>query len=133
MEPGHGGGARGAWRSVPSSRRPGGGPRAGRASARARARVRRRKGAALAYSLTAALPWCGLALLAASTVPLAAQSRQAGDRPLVFHAVVDAVIHPVSADYMIAAIRRADEAQAELLVFTLRTPGGLVDSTREIT
>lgn len=43
------------------------------------------------------------------------------------------MIHPVSADYMVAAIRRADAANAALLVFTLRTPGGLVDSTREIT
>jgi membrane-bound serine protease (ClpP class) len=52
---------------------------------------------------------------------------------VVFHAVVDAVIHPVSADYMVSTIRRADAAEAELVVFTLRTPGGLVDSTREIT
>jgi membrane-bound serine protease (ClpP class) len=51
----------------------------------------------------------------------------------VFHAVVDAVIHPVSAEYMIDSMRRADAAEANLLVFTLRTPGGLVDSTREIT
>jgi membrane-bound serine protease (ClpP class) len=51
----------------------------------------------------------------------------------VFHAVVDAVIHPVSADFMVSAMRRADAAEAELIVFTLRTPGGLVDSTREIT
>ena len=33
---------------------------------------------------------------------------------------------------MIDTIDRADEANAELLVFTLRTPGGLVDSTRDI-
>jgi membrane-bound serine protease (ClpP class) len=51
----------------------------------------------------------------------------------VYHATVDAVIHPVSADYMVAAIRRADAANASVLIFTLRTPGGLVDSTREIT
>lgn len=81
----------------------------------------------------AALQVCGLALLAASALPLAGEAQQASARPLVFHAVVDAVIHPVSADYMIASIRRADAAEADLLVFTLRTPGGLVDSTREIT
>jgi membrane-bound serine protease (ClpP class) len=33
---------------------------------------------------------------------------------------------------MIETIDRADAAGADLLVFTLRTPGGLVDSTREI-
>lgn len=34
---------------------------------------------------------------------------------------------------MVAAIHRAAQERAALLVFTLRTPGGLVDSTREIT
>lgn len=34
---------------------------------------------------------------------------------------------------MVGAIRRADREKAALIVFTLRTPGGLVDSTREIT
>ena len=33
---------------------------------------------------------------------------------------------------MIQTIERADAARAALLVFTLRTPGGLVDSTRDI-
>jgi len=55
------------------------------------------------------------------------------EAPLVLAATVDSVIHPVSADFMVSAIRRADAEQASLLVFTLRTPGGLVDSTREIT
>jgi membrane-bound serine protease (ClpP class) len=53
--------------------------------------------------------------------------------PLVLAATVDAVIHPVSADYMIGAIHRAEHENAALLIFTLRTPGGLVDSTRDIT
>src|SRR5207248_1339555 len=41
-------------------------------------------------------------------------------------------IHPVSAEYMIQTMDRADREGATLVVFTLRTPGGLVDSTREI-
>src|SRR5688572_17578712 len=53
-------------------------------------------------------------------------------RPVVFTAVVDAVIHPVSAEYMLQTMDAADEAGASLVVFTLRTPGGLVDSTRDI-
>jgi membrane-bound serine protease (ClpP class) len=57
----------------------------------------------------------------------------AAERPVVYHATVDAVIHPISADFMVSAIRNADAAEASLIVFTLRTPGGLVDSTREIT
>jgi membrane-bound serine protease (ClpP class) len=47
-------------------------------------------------------------------------------------ASVDALIHPVSAEYMVAAMDRADALGAGLLVFTLETPGGLVDSTRVI-
>ena len=51
---------------------------------------------------------------------------------LVYSAEVDSIIHPVSAQYMIETIDRADAANAALVVFTLRTPGGLVDSTRDI-
>ncbi|MCA1585571.1 MAG: hypothetical protein LC791_12675 [Acidobacteria bacterium] len=51
---------------------------------------------------------------------------------LVYAAVVDSIIHPVSAEYMIETLDRADRAGAALVVFTLRTPGGLVDSTRAI-
>jgi membrane-bound serine protease (ClpP class) len=52
--------------------------------------------------------------------------------PLVVVARVDALIHPVSAEYMIDAMDRADGEGASVLVFTLSTPGGLVDSTRAI-
>jgi membrane-bound serine protease (ClpP class) len=52
--------------------------------------------------------------------------------PLVLSADVDSIIHPVSAEYMIKTIERADAERAALLVFRLRTPGGLVDSTRQI-
>jgi membrane-bound serine protease (ClpP class) len=52
--------------------------------------------------------------------------------PLVIVARVDALIHPVSAEYMIDAMDRADREGASVLVFTLSTPGGLVDSTRAI-
>src|SRR5437660_12848663 len=51
---------------------------------------------------------------------------------LVYSAEVDAIIHPVSAQYMIETMRQADASGAELVVFTLRTPGGLLDSTRSI-
>lgn len=52
--------------------------------------------------------------------------------PLVYAAVVDSIIHPVSAEYMIDTLDRADRAGAALVVFTLRTPGGLIESTRAI-
>lgn len=61
----------------------------------------------------------------------AAQSRDAS-APVVLAADVDSIIHPVSAEYMIESMDRADRSGAALVVFTLRTPGGLVDSTRDI-
>ena len=58
--------------------------------------------------------------------------RQAAPSPVVYSAVVDGIIHPVSAEYMIDTLDRADGAGAALVVFTLRTPGGLLESTRKI-
>ena len=52
--------------------------------------------------------------------------------PIVFTAEVDGIIQPVIAKYVAHAIERADAANAALLVITLRTPGGLVDTTRDI-
>ena len=72
-----------------------------------------------------------LAVVAASG-GVAAQSQPATSAPGVYSAEVDSIIHPVSADYMIETMNRADRAGATLVVFTLRTPGGLVDSTRDI-
>jgi membrane-bound serine protease (ClpP class) len=66
-------------------------------------------------------------LLVLPVAPLVGQSA-----PLVYTAEVDGIIHPVTAEYMRSAIERADAANAALIVFTLRTPGGLVDSTRDI-
>lgn len=60
-----------------------------------------------------------------------AQESPSGPRA-VYSAEVDSIIHPVSAEFMIDAINQADRAGAVLVVFTLRTPGGLVDSTRTI-
>lgn len=73
---------------------------------------------------------CAALLWAAGAVPPGAGAPpEAG---LVYAAEVDALIQPVTARYMVDAIRRADVDRASLLIFTLRTPGGLLDSTREI-
>ncbi len=50
----------------------------------------------------------------------------------VFVAEVDDAIHPISAELMVSAIDRADAAGAAAVVFVLRTPGGVLDSTRAI-
>lgn len=52
--------------------------------------------------------------------------------PVVYSAEVNTIIHPVAAEFMVATIDAADRANASLVVFTLQTPGGLVDSTRDI-
>jgi len=59
-------------------------------------------------------------------------ARSTDTAPLVVVASVNALIHPVSAEYMVDAMNRADAEHAALLVFILETPGGLVDSTRTI-
>jgi membrane-bound serine protease (ClpP class) len=58
--------------------------------------------------------------------------RSQASHPLVYSAVVDALIHPVSAEFMVETMERADRDGAALVVFTLRTPGGLLDSTNTI-
>jgi membrane-bound serine protease (ClpP class) len=55
-----------------------------------------------------------------------------GRSPVVESATVDGIIHPVAAEFVRGAITRADNEGAALLVITLRTPGGLLESTRDI-
>ena len=52
--------------------------------------------------------------------------------PVVYTAEVDGIIQPVIAKYLAHAVDVADRANAALLVITLRTPGGLLDTTRDI-
>lgn len=74
-----------------------------------------------------------LAVFLAALSPLFLHGRQPQpSRPLVYSAVVDALIQPVSAEFMVDTMERAARERAELVVFTLRTPGGLLDSTRVI-
>ena len=52
--------------------------------------------------------------------------------PAVLVAEIDAVIHPVSSEFMVEVMDRADTGGAAAVIFVLRTPGGLLDSTRTI-
>ena len=63
---------------------------------------------------------------------LAAGPALAQDVPLVLNAEIDGVIHPVASQFVQRTIERAEREGAALVVFTLRTPGGLVDATRDI-
>jgi membrane-bound serine protease (ClpP class) len=62
----------------------------------------------------------------------AAQERPPTDRPLALVAELDGIIHPISAEYLTSVIDQGDTSGASLIVFILRTPGGLLDSTQEI-
>jgi membrane-bound serine protease (ClpP class) len=72
------------------------------------------------------------ASLALGATLVVAQVPAPSPAPIVYAAEVDSLIHPVSAEYMVETMDRADRDGAALVVFTLRTPGGLVDSTRVI-
>ncbi|HMC77534.1 MAG TPA: nodulation protein NfeD [Vicinamibacterales bacterium] len=72
-------------------------------------------------------------LLAAAGLCAALVSVSAAERnPIIETATVDGIIHPVTAEFMRSTIAKADAEGAALVVFTLHTPGGLLDSTREI-
>src|SRR5215471_6480572 len=73
-------------------------------------------------------PVIAAVLLATATAVLGA----APGAPIVETATVDAIIHPVSSEFMRSAIAKADAEGAALIIFTLHTPGGLLDSTRDI-
>jgi membrane-bound serine protease (ClpP class) len=66
---------------------------------------------------------CAVRLLTAQPAP---------HRPLAIVAELDGIIHPVSAEYLKGAIDQADTSGADVVVIVLRTPGGLLDSTRDI-
>ena len=72
--------------------------------------------------------WLTALFGAAMALTLRAQS----PAPIVETAVVDGIIHPVTSEFMRSAMARADADGAALIVFTLHTPGGLLDSTRDI-
>lgn len=74
-----------------------------------------------------------LAAMVVSSVLAAAQKTTTEtDDVIIYVAEVDALIHPVSAEFIRQTINQANAADAALVVLTLRTPGGLVDATRAI-
>ena len=72
-------------------------------------------------------------LLTLGIAAVATLGASALDRgPVIETATVDGIIHPVTSEFMRSAIAKADADGAALIVFTLHTPGGLLDSTRDI-
>ena len=64
----------------------------------------------------------------------AAASVRAGGvpRPTIVVGELDGIIHPIAAEYVTGLIDQADTSNATLVVLVLRTPGGLLESTRTI-
>ena len=74
---------------------------------------------------------CLAAALEGTAPPTAAQNRET-PRPRAVVIEYDGIIHPVAVEFIDEAITRADTSGAAILVLVLRTPGGLLDSTRSI-
>jgi membrane-bound serine protease (ClpP class) len=75
-----------------------------------------------------AVAWLAIFMLAASPSVSTDQDRQ----PTAYVAELDGIIHPISAEYLTGVIDLADTSGADLVLIILRTPGGLLDSTRTI-
>lgn len=73
-----------------------------------------------------------VAALAAGLMDAAAVGAQPRFAPRALVAEYDGIIHPVAAEYIVDAIARADDQGATLTLLVLRTPGGLLESTRDI-
>ena len=83
--------------------------------------------------------FCFMVIWAASPIfftalNISSQAAQKSEQnqPLIYVADVESLIHPVSAEFIGQTIDRADSERAQLVVLELRTPGGLVDATRQI-
>jgi len=75
-------------------------------------------------------PFVAAAVLFGCVAGLANAQPASPSRPRVVVAELDGIIQPITAEYFIDAIDRADTSGAELVVLILRTPGGLLDSTQ---
>lgn len=73
------------------------------------------------------------ALLTSIIAGVGTQSAAQGiTAPVAIVAEYDGIIHPIAAEFFDEVIARADTSGATVTVFVLRTPGGLLDSTRTI-
>jgi membrane-bound serine protease (ClpP class) len=72
------------------------------------------------------------ALLAANLRPGAGAQPAAPASPRAIVAEYDGIIHPIAAEFLDQAITRADTSGAAVMVLVLRTPGGLLESTRSM-
>lgn len=73
-----------------------------------------------------------VALVLFSLTLIAQAQEEPGTTSFVHLIKIDGTINPGSADFIVTSIDEATQAGAQALVIELDTPGGLVDSTRDI-
>jgi membrane-bound serine protease (ClpP class) len=79
----------------------------------------------------AGLAWLALRALVAGGAESEAPAAGAAI-PTIHVVTISGSINPASADHIVKAIARAEQAGAEALLLQLDTPGGLVDSTKDV-
>ncbi|HEX5633861.1 MAG TPA: hypothetical protein VFX50_11570, partial [Gemmatimonadales bacterium] len=73
-----------------------------------------------------------LLAVAAFAAPLRAQAPAPAPTGPALVAEYDGIIHPIAAEFVDEVLSRADATGAPLTIVVLRTPGGLLESTRTI-
>lgn len=74
----------------------------------------------------------GVVLVGLALAVLSVGRAQDESTPFAYRVVVDGAIQPASAEFIVDAIEQAADDGATALVIELDTPGGLVESTRDI-
>jgi membrane-bound serine protease (ClpP class) len=72
-----------------------------------------------------------IVLLMILIFPLCLRS-QSGAKPVILQIDLDAIVHPVSADYVRSGITHAKDIGARAVIVRINTPGGLLESMRDI-
>jgi membrane-bound serine protease (ClpP class) len=74
-----------------------------------------------------------VALALAGSLEVAAQGATASRRLVLVATLDNDIINPITARFLVRTIERAEQRQAECVIIVLDTPGGLADSTRDVT
>jgi membrane-bound serine protease (ClpP class) len=74
--------------------------------------------------------FAALALLPGSSVIAAPASQVAAPQVIVLH--LNDTIQPISQDYLLRGLKRAADIHADAVLVMMNTPGGLLDSTRQM-
>jgi membrane-bound serine protease (ClpP class) len=82
--------------------------------------------------LTAAVALLGVWLFSQTSLAPGRPAAAQPDAPTVVLAEYDGIIHPITAEFIDEILLRADRTGAIAVILVLRTPGGLLESTRTI-